>query len=100
MIVMPVMVPCRRRPAISTPMFIVYGGLDYRVPVGEAHRLWWDLMSRAREDSPNPHKFLYFPQGKRFVNTPSDLALWYATVLAFFGAHLRGEAWRRPELLG
>ncbi len=32
--------------AIRTPMLVVHGNRDYRVPVSEALRLWWDLVSR------------------------------------------------------
>ena len=31
---------------ITTLMLVVHGNRDYRVPVSEALRLWWDLVSR------------------------------------------------------
>jgi len=32
--------------AITTPMLVIHGDRDYRVPVGEALRLWTDLVAR------------------------------------------------------
>lgn len=45
--------------SIRTPMLVIHGDKDYRVPIGEGLRLWWDLASRDVEA-----KFLYFPDGK------------------------------------
>ncbi len=35
--------PHRHIERIRTPMLVIHGNKDYRVPVGEALRLWWDL---------------------------------------------------------
>ena len=35
--------PHRYADAITTPMLVIHGDKDYRVPIGEALRLWWDL---------------------------------------------------------
>ncbi|HXW43611.1 MAG TPA: S9 family peptidase [Streptosporangiaceae bacterium] len=80
--------------AISTPILIIHGDKDYRVPVGEALRMWWDLTSRSK-----PVKFLYFPDENHWILKPGDARVWYETVLAFLGEHLHGEPWQRPELL-
>jgi dipeptidyl aminopeptidase/acylaminoacyl peptidase len=40
---------------IRTPMLVIHGNKDYRVPISEALRLWWDL-SRHQAEA----KFLYF----------------------------------------
>ncbi|HVV08975.1 S9 family peptidase [Amycolatopsis sp.] len=93
--------PHRFADDISTPMLVIHGDKDYRVPVGEALRLWWDLKSRAKsEDGSSPHKFLYFPDENHWVLTPNHAKLWYATVFAFLGQHVLGEQWQRPEGLG
>ncbi|WP_246842757.1 S9 family peptidase [Allokutzneria sp. NRRL B-24872] len=87
--------------AITTPMLLLHGDRDYRVPIGEAMRLWWDLMARLRaEDGSGPHKFLYFPDENHWILAPTNSKIWYSTVLAFFDHHVLGEDWRRPELLG
>jgi dipeptidyl aminopeptidase/acylaminoacyl peptidase len=86
---------------ITTPMLVVHGDKDYRVPIGEALRLWYEIASRAEaEDGSMPHKFLYFPDENHWILTPQHAKVWYQTVLAFLGHHVLGEAWDTPELLG
>jgi dipeptidyl aminopeptidase/acylaminoacyl peptidase len=87
--------PHRFADAITTPMLVVHGDKDYRVPIGEALRLWWDLLSRSDAG----HKFLYFPDENHWVLKPQHSKLWYATVLAFLDHHVLGKPWQRPELL-
>ncbi|GLY92777.1 alpha/beta fold hydrolase [Actinoplanes sp. NBRC 103695] len=83
---------------IRTPMLIIHGDRDYRVPIGEALRLWWDLQSRSTE--PGPHRFLYFPDENHWILKPGNAKAWYETVLAFVAHHVRGEKWEAPEILG
>jgi len=93
--------PHRFADAISTPVLVIHGDKDYRVPIGEGIRLWWDLVSRSTAaDGSTPHRFLYFPDENHWVLTPGNAAVWYATVLAFLDQHVRGEEWERPDLLG
>jgi dipeptidyl aminopeptidase/acylaminoacyl peptidase len=93
--------PHRFAGAITSPMLVIHGDKDYRVPIGEALRLWWDLLSRSKaEDGSSPHKFLYFPDENHWILKPSHAKLWYSTVLAFLAQHLHGEDWQRPSLLG
>ncbi len=80
--------------AIRTPMLVIHGDKDYRVPVGEALRLWADLAGR-----PADAKFLYFPDENHWILTPGHVIVWYETVLAFLAQHVLGEPWRRPDLL-
>jgi len=87
--------------AISTPMLVIHGDHDYRVPVGEALRLWSDLAARAEtSDGTMPHRFLYFPHENHWVLAPQHSRVWYSTVLAFLDHHVRGMPWRQPDLLG
>jgi dipeptidyl aminopeptidase/acylaminoacyl peptidase len=86
--------PHRHIASIRTPMLVIHGNKDYRVPVGEALRLWWDL-SRHGADA----KFLYFPDENHWILSPGHAAVWYDTVFAFLAQHVLGEPWRRPELL-
>ena len=79
---------------ISTPMLVIHGDKDYRVPVGEALRLWWDVRRRVPGT-----RFLYFPDENHWILSPGNAAVWYETVLAFLAQHVLGEEWRRPGLL-
>ena len=85
---------------IVTPMLVIHGDRDYRVPIGEALRLWAELAERpGGEDGEMPHKFLYFPDENHWILTPQHAKVWYQTVLAFLDHHVRGEEWHTPELL-
>jgi dipeptidyl aminopeptidase/acylaminoacyl peptidase len=86
--------PHRYADGIRTPMLVVHGDKDYRVPIGEGLRLWYDLQKRGI-----PSKFLYFPDENHWVLTPGNSQVWYSTVLAFLAEHVLGEKWQRPELL-
>ena len=79
---------------IRTPMLVIHGQRDLRVPVSEALRLWTDLRRHGV-----PGRFLYFPDENHWILKPQNAQLWYETVLAFLDEHLRGEEFRRPTLL-
>ena len=86
---------------IRTPLLVVHGDKDYRVPLGESLRLWSDLAEHhADEDGRMPHRFLYFPDENHWVLKPQHAVIWYETVFAFLAEQLRGEEFQRPELLG
>ncbi|SDP56646.1 Dipeptidyl aminopeptidase/acylaminoacyl peptidase [Klenkia soli] len=86
--------PHRYADAITTPVLVIHGDKDYRVPIGEGLRLWYDLQKRGV-----PSKFLYFPDENHWVLTPGNATVWYETVLAFLAEHVHGRDWSRPELL-
>nr|WP_213282451.1 prolyl oligopeptidase family serine peptidase [Cellulomonas hominis] len=93
---------------IVTPMLVVHGDKDYRVPIGEGLRLWYELLSRsalaADEDGRTPHRFLYFPDENHWVLTPQHAKVWYQVVDAFLAEHVLGlsgdELPPLPEVLG
>jgi dipeptidyl aminopeptidase/acylaminoacyl peptidase len=86
--------PNRHLHQIRTPMLVIHGDKDYRVPVSEALWLWWDL-SRSGVEA----KFLYFPDENHWILTPGNVRIWYETVFAFLAQHVLGQEWQRPELL-
>jgi dipeptidyl aminopeptidase/acylaminoacyl peptidase len=79
---------------ITTPMLVIHGDKDYRVPVGEALRLWWDLSRHGAQA-----KFLYFPDENHWILSPGNARIWYETVYAFLAEHVLGQEWQRPALL-
>ncbi|ORV13951.1 S9 family peptidase [Mycobacterium celatum] len=89
---------------ITTPMLIIHGDKDYRVPIGEALRLWYELLAQsglpAADDGTSPHRFLYFPSEHHWVLAPQHTKIWYQVVLAFLAEHVRGETAELPEVLG
>jgi dipeptidyl aminopeptidase/acylaminoacyl peptidase len=89
---------------ISTPMLVIHGDKDYRVPVGEALRLWYELLAQsalpARADGASPHRFLYFPSEHHWVESPQHAKLWYEVVLGFLARHVLDQIEHMSELLG
>jgi dipeptidyl aminopeptidase/acylaminoacyl peptidase len=79
---------------ISTPMLVVHGDKDYRVPVGEALRLWWDLQRKGIES-----QYLYFPDEGHWILKPNNARVWYETVWAWLDKHVHGADWKQPDLL-
>ena len=79
---------------ISTPMLVIHGDKDYRVPIGEALRLWTDLQ-RAGVQS----RYLYFPDEGHWILKPGNARVWYETVWAWLDEHVNGEPWQQPALL-
>lgn len=76
---------------ITTPVLITHGNRDYRVPVSEALRMWWDLVSAWDGDPQTmPHRFLQLTSENHWVLTPSNARVWNAAVLAFCDQHVLG----------
>ena len=89
---------------ITTPMLVIHGDKDYRVPIGEGLRLWFELLTEsglpADDDGTTVHRFLYFPDENHWVLTPQNAKVWYQVVSAFLGEHVLGEASALPTTLG
>ncbi|MBX7468976.1 S9 family peptidase [Streptomyces sp. MAG02] len=79
---------------IRTPMLVVHGAKDYRVPVGQGMALF-----QALQRCGVPTKFLYFPDEGHWILAPNHARLWYSTLLGFFDHHVLGGEWQRPELV-
>ena len=100
--------PHRFVEAINTPMLVIHGDKDYRVPIGEALRLWSELLTLSRLPAvshgegagSSPHRFLYFPAENHWVLSPQHAKIWYQVVTAFLAEHVLGESGEFPETLG
>ncbi|HEV3364268.1 MAG TPA: S9 family peptidase [Acidimicrobiia bacterium] len=79
---------------ITTPMLVIHGERDHRVPISEGLRLWVDLMRHNVEA-----KFLYFPDENHWILKPQHARIWYETVFAWLDHYLLGKEWQRPEIL-
>jgi dipeptidyl aminopeptidase/acylaminoacyl peptidase len=86
--------PHRSLSAITSPMLVIHGDKDYRVPIGEALRLWWDLQRQGVESA-----YLYYPDEGHWILKPGNARVWYETAWAWLGKHIHGEEWKQPELL-
>jgi dipeptidyl aminopeptidase/acylaminoacyl peptidase len=96
--------PHRYVDQIRTPTLVIHGDKDYRVPIGEALRLWYELLTDsglpAGDDGSSPHQFLYFPSENHWVLAPQHAKIWYEVVIAFLSRHVLGEQADLPETLG
>ena len=96
--------PHRHVGEIRTPMLVIHGDKDYRVPIGEGLRLWYELLTEsalpAADDGTSPHEYLYFPTEGHWVLAPQHAKVWYQVVTAFLGRHVLGEQSKPPEILG
>lgn len=92
--------PHRYADRISTPMLVIHGDKDYRVPIGEGLALWWRLNELHDGDPADlKHRFLYFPDENHWILTPQHAKVWYETVIEFLAAQREGRAFEAPELL-
>jgi dipeptidyl aminopeptidase/acylaminoacyl peptidase len=93
---------------IVTPMLVIHGDHDYRVPIGEGLRLWSELLSQsglpADANGETQHRFLYFPNENHWVLTPQHAKVWYQVIERFLAKHVLGltgdDLPPRPETLG
>jgi dipeptidyl aminopeptidase/acylaminoacyl peptidase len=89
---------------ITTPMLVIHGEKDYRVPIGEALRLWYELLAMsglpAGDHGESPHRFLYFPGEHHWVLAPQHTKIFYQVVIAFLAVNVLGQAGELPEILG
>lgn len=70
----------------KTPLLVVHGELDYRVPIGEGLQLFTALQRQGVES-----KLLVYPDEGHWVLKPQNSELWYNTVLGWFDAHLKSK---------
>ncbi len=89
---------------IRTPMLVIHGDKDYRVPIGEGLRLWFELLTKsglpASDDGETAHRFLYFPDENHWVLTPQNAKVWYQVVSAFLAEQVLDETRELPTTLG
>lgn len=71
----------------KTPLLVIHGELDYRVPVGEGLQLFTALQRQGVES-----KLLVYPDEGHWVLKPQNSELWYNTVLEWFDNHLKPKS--------
>lgn len=70
----------------DTPMLVIHGELDFRVPVTEGMQAFQALQVKGIES-----RFLYFPQEGHWILTPHNGILWHRVVYDWLGRYLRPE---------
>ena len=89
---------------ISTPMLVIHGDKDYRVPIGEGLRLWYELLSKSQlaadENGRTPHRFLYYPDENHWILQPQHAKVWYGVVEHFLARNVLDQDVPLPPDLG
>jgi len=68
----------------KTPVLVVHGAFDFRVPESQGFELFTSLQRLGVES-----KFLYFPDETHFVSKPQNSRLWWNTAFDWFGKHYK-----------
>jgi len=68
----------------KTPMLVVQGGNDFRVPEGQAFQLFTSLQKMGVES-----KLLYFPKETHFVTKPQNARFWWNSIFDWYENHKR-----------
>jgi len=70
----------------KTPLLIIEGAQDFRVPEEQAFQLFTSLQRLGVES-----KLLYFPDESHWVTKPQNSVLWWNTVFDWFDKHKKPE---------
>ena len=70
--------------AWKTPMLVIHGALDYRVPYTQGLATFTALQRRGIES-----RFLFFPDENHWVLKPANSQQWHDEVLGWLDAHLK-----------
>ena len=68
----------------KTPMLVIHGGKDYRVPLTEALSTFTALQLKGV-----PSKFLFFPMENHWVLNPPNQIKWYQELFDWFGKYTK-----------
>ena len=69
-----------------TPMLVIHGELDFRIPYSQGIAAFTALQRRGIEG-----RLLVFPDENHWVLKPANSVLWYHTVLGWLDAHLKDQ---------
>jgi dipeptidyl aminopeptidase/acylaminoacyl peptidase len=67
----------------KTPMLVIHGAKDYRVPDIQGLAVFTALQRKGI-----PSKLLYFPEENHWVLKPADSILWHETVLGWLDRYI------------
>ena len=73
----------------DTPMLVIHGEKDFRVPIGEGMQAF-----QAAQLQGIPSRFLYFPEEGHWVNSPQNSILWQRVFFDWLDTYLKEE--KRP----
>ena len=68
----------------NTPMLIIHGQNDFRIPYTQAMQLFTALQIKGVDS-----RFLFFPDEDHFVRKPQNAQMWWKTVHEWLGRYLK-----------
>jgi dipeptidyl aminopeptidase/acylaminoacyl peptidase len=71
----------------KTPMLVIHGGLDYRVPLEQGLGAFTALRRQGIRS-----RLLYFPDEGHWVLRPKNALVWWETMYEWLGDYLKGKA--------
>jgi dipeptidyl aminopeptidase/acylaminoacyl peptidase len=75
--------PAQRVEVWKTPMLVIHGALDYRVPYAQGLATFTALQRRGIES-----RFLFFPDENHWILKPANSLQWHSEVLAWLDRYL------------
>ncbi len=78
--------PANRAEHFETPMLVIHGEHDYRVPYTQGLQLFTALQRQGVKS-----RLLFFPDEDHFVRKPQNARLWWKTVHEWFAEFLMNE---------
>ncbi|GAB4542563.1 MAG: S9 family peptidase [Haliangiales bacterium] len=76
--------PANHVEAWETPMLVIHGALDHRVPLEQGLATFTALQRRGVSS-----QLLYFPDENHWVLQPANSVQWHRTVMSWLDAHLK-----------
>ncbi|MEX1993996.1 MAG: S9 family peptidase [Steroidobacteraceae bacterium] len=70
--------------AWKSPMLVIHGALDYRVPYSQGLATYTALQRRGIES-----RFLFFPDENHWISKPANSQQWHSEVLGWLDRHLK-----------
>ncbi len=68
----------------NTPMLVIHGGKDFRVPESEGMQAYQALQLKGIES-----KYLYFPEEGHWITKPQNGIVWYSEYFEWLGHYLK-----------
>ena len=78
--------PASRAAHFKTPLLVIHGEHDYRVPYTQGLQLFTALERQGVKS-----RLLFFPDEDHFVRKPQNARLWWKTVHGWFAEFLGGN---------
>jgi dipeptidyl aminopeptidase/acylaminoacyl peptidase len=76
--------PARFVSAWKSPMLVIHGGLDFRVPYAQGLAAFTALQRRGIES-----RFVFFPDENHWIQKPANSLQWHAEAIGWLDRHLK-----------